>query len=212
MLDNETPEPQEGTPEESGDKPIQLTQAELNRMMAERSNRAKESANKANSERWKEVLETLGVGTEDELKTTIADYKKKREAEMTETQKLQAQLAQRDKELADAQHKADELLQQSIRKERDGIVLEALQKAGAQYPQDALVVAFNVLGVTFDVFGEDGKADEKELQRKVMEIKQARPELFRPAAQGTLSPNQGGKPVSPQKVNIQEIVKQKIKP
>lgn len=85
-----------------------FTQDEVNAFVAERARHAKSSA-------LSELLTDLGVEKVDDLKTTLQKTREREQAEMTEAQRLQAQLAEyQQKEQTWAQEKRAQALQIAV--------------------------------------------------------------------------------------------------
>lgn len=172
---------------ETGDKKT-FTQDELNAIVGERAKRSAEAA-------VNKLLETLGMKSPDELKTTLEEKRKRDEAELSETQKkdkvlekMKADLdaAQLEIQKKDEAHKAV-LMNAAIRAAAKGAhdpddVVKLLRDENA----DALTKAMNAEGVI----------DTKALDTLIADLKKKKGYLFGGQTPGSPS-NAGGKSAEP---------------
>lgn len=175
-----------------------FTQSELDAIIRDRLSRAKAQAD----DKVTSLLGELGVESPDMLKTMLSDYNKRREAEMSEAEKAQAEAERLRKELMEAKTAAEEAQRQRESDRRNRIISDALKVAGAQHPDDLLLIASN-LGLSFDnAFNENGEPVTTELQAIASKLKELRPNAFGSSAPG--SPSNAGGRVS----NTEQVMKE----
>lgn len=142
------------------------TQAELDKMFIERVNQA-ESATTA------KLLKSLGVDKLEDATAAIKDAKTLKDAQLTETQRLEKERDEARKE-AD-EHKAERLKIETERQleKRDSNIVKALTKERANNPEDLLILMTNKKpDLVKAVMKEDGSVDEKALTALILATKQ----------------------------------------
>lgn len=172
---------------ETGDKKT-FTQDEVNAIVGERAKRSAEAA-------INKLLETLGMKSPDELKTTLEEKRKRDEAELSESQKKDKAL-----EKMKADHDA---AQAELLKEREARKSEKLDTAiiaaakGAHNPK--LVVSMlrdEQADALSKAVKEDGSIDTSVLDKLIADLKKKEGYLFGGSSPGSPS-NAGGKPAEP---------------
>lgn len=203
----------ETQPEKTADKgvpdtTVTMSQEALDALIAERLRRDRESAQRKEADKLTALLQDLQIENPDALKAVVTDYRKRKEAEMSEAEKAQAALEQEQKRAAELQQKLNDMETQQRKAQRKAAVLDALRKANAQQPEDAYVIATTVLGISFDdAFAEDGTPDTKLIEQQVAKAKQDRPALFQPSAPGSPSNANGKPPVTNTQQVLETIMK-----
>ncbi len=167
--DNNNPNPGNDQGNPPGNPGKTFTQAELDQIISDRLGRERQK-----------------YGDYDELKRAANELKTLKAAQMTEAEKLQAQL----KELADA----NSSLTREVRAAR---AMGAAQKAGALYPD---AVARLLPDAAFE---EDGKG----LEAALGEIKKSYPGLFKAGAGSA----DGGAQGPPGKVDMNAMLRQAVR-
>lgn len=165
-----------------------FTQAELEKLINERLERAKKTG-------AGELLESLGVKSADELKKTLEAQRKREEAELSE--------AEKQKKAAEKAQADYDALQLELQKERDGRKQEKLDAAIAASAKGAHDVK-DVVRILRSDYGErvakamkdDGTIEQKVLDELIAEVKKSKPYLFGGAGAGSPS-NHGGKTPEP---------------
>jgi hypothetical protein len=182
----ETSSPPETPPAQTGDTGTSeqtFTQADVDRLMGERARRAKEAA-------ISDLLKDLGFDKADELKAVIADAKKRKEAEMSEAEKLQAQITALEAEKAAAESKVQEAEQRVLETRRNSAIIAAL--TGAEKPQSVLTLLekehAELVGKALTA---DGTVDEKAVAALVEAARKDYAGMFKVAGPGTGSHNGG---------------------
>ncbi len=105
-----------------GEKPLTFTQAQLDVLFAERSNRARDAA-------VKELLDKSGAKSVEELLATLSDGKKLLDGQKSEAERLQAQLQAIQEKLTAAEAaKAEALATASERLLRAAVLAEATRR------------------------------------------------------------------------------------
>lgn len=191
-----------GTPAPDTKSGEGFTQADLDRIAGNARKEGKQTA-------LKEFLTELGFEKPDDLKTLIADAKRRQEAELGEVEKATR--------LADAEKKKREELEarltqleterQQERLERQTLGL--LQTSGAKKPADVLDL-MKVRGKLADLLAEDGSVDEKKLTEAVNAFKKDNGEYFGSSSPGSPS-NTGAKPPVPSDKNLKDAVQAHMK-
>lgn len=155
-------------PPAKGVKP-QFTQEDVNRIVTERVNRAKETERKA-------LLAELESDDVETAKKRIKLAKDAEEASKSELEKRDAEIQRLTKERDDAATLARETKLSQFREKRDNVTLKAAEELGA-VDSSAVVALLAYKGSLPDVT-DDGKIDEVQLKKLVEELKKASPNLF----------------------------------
>lgn len=161
-----------------------FSQAELDRIIGERLKRAEETATK-------KLLEMAGVEKTDDLKTLVEGEKKRRESEMSATQKLEAELEKERKRAEAAETKALEVETARLEEKRNSAIKSAASDSKARYPDDAVTwlrLAENAALID-KVLDENGEPDKKALETAIAAHKKARPDYYKAQAGGVGSPS-----------------------
>jgi len=174
-----------GTTSPAPNEGERFTQDDVNRIVAERARRASESAIKG-------LLEAAGLGSADELKSLVEETRKAKEAELSQSERLQKQidaLEQRAKAAEDA-------LKEAEAKRRRDAAENALRVAASDaYDASEVVLLIRATKATEvdAILSEDGSPDEKRARALVDALKKEKAHLFKGAAPGSPS-NADGKP------------------
>ena len=183
------------TPAKGGQQPgeAKFTQADVDRIVGERAQRAAEAATN-------KLLETLGVKSADELKTVMDAARRRDEADLTEQQR-------KDKALEKANQERDALQKQldTEREARKQEKVDSIVRAAAKNAHDAnsvlLEIRANHAEALAKVLKDDGTPDERALNDLMSKVKKDRPFLF---SGGPGSPsNAGGRTPDPDAVEEQ---------
>lgn len=185
----ETPVTPQG--QSMGDNGNLLTQDEVNKLLGQRAKRAQEAT--LNS-----ILGELGVDSLDSIKTLLQDAKAKREAEMSEVEKIQQAQDKAKREAEEYRQKYEALQAQRIADKRNDVIKAALQKAGGQ-DLDNLLILINVNNSTAmdSIFDGETVSNDKELAKLVSQAQTDFARFFVTANAGSPS-NAGGTPPSSQ--------------
>jgi hypothetical protein len=181
-----------GTPPANGGQQTadekKFTQADLDKLINERLERAKKSG-------AGELLESLGVKSADELKKTLEAQRKAEEDKLSEVDKA--------KKAAEKLQQEREALQAELQKERDGRKQEKLDaaiKSTAKGAHDGdevvLLLRRNFSDRVAKALKDDGTIDQKVLDDLVTDLKKSKPYLFGGSGAGSPS-NHGGKTPEP---------------
>lgn len=182
------------------DAPKTLPQDEVNRLVGDARKQAREKA-------LADFLKELGVDTPDALKATIADAKKRAEADMTEAQKAQAAKEAAEKE-RDEIRAALEAERQARQAEKRNAAIERAAK-DAEAPEDVVTWAEkHAAELLAKTLTEDGAVDSKAVEKVVEACKQARPSWFKKTPKTPGSPSvAGGRSVEPDKAEKERIAR-----
>ena len=165
-----------------------LTQAEVDYQIKQRLDRDREA-------REKELLETLGVTSRDELKGLLEKQRKADEAALSEADKL--------KKAAETEKASREKLEQELQKERDQRKQERLDTAiiaaakGAHDPADVVrILRSDFAESVAKVMNAEGVIDAKAVETLISDLKKKKAYLFGSTSPGSPS-NHGGKTPEP---------------
>lgn len=191
-----TPVPTDTQQEKKGDKAgaavteQTFTQADVDRIAGNTRKEAKSAA-------ISELLKELGFEKPDDLKAIVSEAQKRKQDEMSEADKLRADLAKLTQERDNAAQRAQEVEAARIADKVNG-KLEALAvKARVEHPED--VVKFLRDNHSDDVnalVNEAGAIDDKAAEKLLEVVKKARPNWFAVGGPGSPS-NRDGRPVAP---------------
>ena len=112
------------TPANSGAVDRTFTQADIDRIVQERVRRAEESTRA-------KMLDELGAESFDSLTSDLSEYRKRREAEMTEAEKAAKRITALEAQLAEAQEQRTIVEHQRTIDRRNNLVAQALSAAQA---------------------------------------------------------------------------------
>lgn len=136
------------------------------------------------------LLKEFGFEKAEDLKALVEGVKKAREAEMTETQKLQSALDVATKKIKDAEDRATQFQSERRAERLDSAIKDAAK--GVQFPDDVLqYVRSNYADQLETAIDKDGKIDAKAVERLIVEVKKARPTWFTSGTPGSPSNAQG---------------------
>jgi hypothetical protein len=179
--------PTPATPPAQGEE-RRFTQAEVDVMMGERAKRAAEAA-------ITKLLTDVGYENIDGLKKDTVEARKKREAEMSEAQKAQADAEAARKERDEYKATLEAERQQRKIDKRDNAVITAAQKARAQDDRDVLLWAREYQREQLEkAVSEDGTVDEKAVNAIIEACRLARKNWFTGSAPGSPSNSDGHSP------------------
>ena len=175
------------TPEESGGSEKTFTQKDLNRILKERLDRAKESG-------VKDVLAALEVEDLETLKSSLTEFREIKDSERTELERAQERLerleSERDQLIAEKEQIAEEYLNSQR--------IQALRNASeeASDPEDVVLWAQSTRPEDFlNLVNEDGSIDPKDVTKLVAACKEAKPHYFnKKKSPGSPSNNDGKVP------------------
>lgn len=168
--------PQVAAPEPTG-QPAERTvpQSEVNKLVGQTRSQARER-----------LLKDLGFDSEDAVKAALGRLKTIEDAQKTAEERLQAEIAQRDKALADAQAENARLAQQRTETLIRAEVIAKAQAAGWRDPNDA----YRMVDLSTVKVQEDGSVAG--VAEQLAALTTAKPYLLTPT--GTLGPTNPGRP------------------
>lgn len=178
------PETSQGKPNEGKPEPT-FTQADLNKIAAQTRKEAREAEHK-------KLLEEFGADSFDTIKQLLADAKKRKEADMSEAEKLQTQLTTVTQSLEVEKAKRAELEQARIDDKRDSGLLALLDKAHDKAKVLTLIKAEKPAEVTGLM--TDGTFNQAAAEKLVADYAAANAYLFKSGAPGSPSNNDGRAP------------------
>lgn len=197
---NETPDPAPATPPEptgaaDGDAQAEptLTQADVDRIVKERLKRDRQAQE---SKR----LEDLGLESFDDLKTMLDDYRKRKEADMSELEKAQSKIADAEKKAQEAEQRAQALQAEYLAARRREVFLKVVRDNGGHDEDDLYILVTAKHGEDLNaVFGEnEATADEAKLKSFIKQVQSDHPAYFGTASAGSPSNAGGIAPNSPE--------------
>jgi small-conductance mechanosensitive channel len=179
-----------------------FTQADVDRIIAERLKRAEEAATK-------KALEKLGVENLDSAAEVLKKAKEREEADMSELDKLR-------KQIEDLSHKnkthVEQILsmqRQRLYDARDTAIKSALTTARATNPDRVFTLLNAERKAELEaVMSESGELDPKAIDKLVKEAVKEYAEFFRSQSPGSPS-NAGGTPPSADKERVQAALAQR---
>lgn len=154
----------------------------------------------------KRLLEDLGVESVDGLKSILTEAKQRKEAELSEVEKLTSQLADEKARNEKVQQQLEAVRLQQIADRRDSLIKELAKEAGAVDVEDVLLNVQKDNEALSKMVDKDGAADKKAIQTAIDGVKTAKPHLFSASVPGVPS-SKGGRPIAPDK-NALEAAKQ----
>jgi cell division septum initiation protein DivIVA len=176
---SDTPQPETKPVENTGDS-AGVPQEKVNELVGKTRQEAREKARA-------EFLQSLGFEDEGALKALLDDAKKRKEAEMTEVEKLTAKLQELQAQAKQAQDAAAAATQQARMERLTSAVKSAASEANATYPDD-VVTLLRDRGELESMLDDDGNVKAKAVTSAIEKVKQDRPAYF------TRSPQQPGSP------------------
>lgn len=178
-----------------------FSQADVDRIMAKTRKEGKSSAQKA-------FLEELEIDSLDSIKALLVDAKTRKEAEMSEAEKLQEKLVAMEASFNAEKVRAESLETARLEDKRDSGLLQLLSKA--HDPQNVLILikAQQADGVTA-LMADDGTFNSKEAETLVNEYASANAYLFTSGAPGSPS-NAGGRIPQPDTAQAEKEIMKKF--
>ncbi len=165
-----------------------FTQADVDRIVSERAKRASESA-------ISKFLEQLGVSNADEAKATIEAEKKRKESEMSDLEKAQAEIESAKQVAEEALAAKTALEAQILANGRKQAFLKAVGNSGGQNADDLFILVQAKHGNDFvSVFGDDSTPDDKKMEAFIKQVQGSFPTYFGSAGAGSPSNAQGVAP------------------
>lgn len=175
------------TPDKGGQQEKTFTQADIDRIINERLRRAEDTAQAR-------LLEALGVDKLDTAKTQLEDARKRREAEMSETEKEREARLAAEKKLADFQAELQTERTARLHDKRDNALAQALAAAGAIDADEVVtVLKAKSSGDVEALLTAKGELDPDAIKALVDKARAERPHHFRPGGVGSPS-NRSGEP------------------
>jgi hypothetical protein len=165
-------------------QPSGVPQDTVNKLVGEARKSGRETAVKT-------LLEELGLESLDTLKALVGEVKTQRDKDMTEAQKLQAQLEQERKAKAELDSKV-QALQSQFLNERKRTTFEAVAKsAGVKQADDLLILVKAKKQAEFDaLFDDNGATTDDKMKAFLKDVQTVFPAFF--GAQGAGSPSNSG--------------------
>jgi outer membrane murein-binding lipoprotein Lpp len=143
------------------------------------------------------VLKDLGFEDLDKAKAALAKAREVEEGQLTEAQKLQAQVEKLSNDLKTATDRAAQAETERLKDRLDGVIASEARDAKAQHPDDVIDWIRTKSGEDLSkLVGEDGKVDAAAIKALVEKAKTARPTWFNTGGPGSPS-NKGGKVPEP---------------
>jgi hypothetical protein len=193
-----TPDTSQGKDE--GTKERNFTQADLDTYAGKARTEARAAAQK-------KFLEDLGIESVDSLKSILEDVKKRKESELSESQKLQQQIEAANKKVQEAEQRAKDTEAKYLAEQRRSAFESAV---GGNNPKRVYALIQLEKPADFAaVFGEDATPDKGKLDALIKQVQADYPEYFGAAGAGSPS-NAGGvaptaqKPIEDARKEIQK--------
>lgn len=182
--DTERQEPTGTAPESSGHE-MTFTQADIDRIAGERAKRAAEAA-------ATKLLAKLGVEDADTAAALLAEYRQRKEADMSEAEKATAAIDAARKEAEALKAALEVERKQRIADKRDNALAQALASAQAIDADDVVLwLQRNAQDAVSALVQNDGTIDPDGVTALVAKARSERPHFFRPGGPGSPS-NKGG--------------------
>lgn len=137
------------------------------------------------------LLGDLGVESPEALKASLEDYRKLRESQMTEAEKMKAALEAAQQRAQAAEASLQEMQAQMRQREVHDAIRRAAQEAKARYPDDVIAWAQTAKGNLETLLDKEGGVSPKAISSLIDEVRKARPEWFLTGGPGSPS-NAGG--------------------
>jgi hypothetical protein len=147
-------------------------------------------------------LGDLGLESRDALKTLLTEHKQRKEAEMSEVEKLQAKLADAEAKREQAAMELESMRLQRIADNRDGVIKDLAKTAGAIDTDDILLALHKDATALAALVDKDGTPDTKAIEKAIGIVQTAKPHLFSANVPGVPS-SKGGKPIPPDKAKLE---------
>ena len=194
--------PEQETPTGGQADTKSFTQAELDKMFADRAKQAKQSAQA-------DLLKALGVDDLDALKTLLKEAANLKQAQMSESEKLQAEAEKAAKRAAELEAALNAERQAARESKRDAAIKEAAKSV--ENPGDVVVWAqANAADQLAKTLTDDGAVDDKAVKELVEACRKARPNWFTAGGPGSPS-NHDGKVPNPLDKQRKDILQNRPK-
>jgi hypothetical protein len=151
-------------------------------------------------------LGDLGLESRDALKALLTEHKQRKEAEMSEVEKLQAKLADVEAKREQVAQELDSMRLQRIADNRDGVIKELAKVAGAIDTDDILLALHKDATALAALVDKDGTPDTKAIEKAIGIVQTAKPHLFS-ANVPSVPSSKGGKPIAPDKAKLEAATK-----
>lgn len=176
--------PEQETPTGGQADTKSFTQAELDKMFADRAKQARQSAQA-------DLLKALGVDDFDALKALLKEAASLKQSQMSESEKLQAEADKAAKRAAELEAALNAERQAARESKRDAAIKEAAKNV--ENPGDVVVWAqANAADQLAKTLTDEGAVDGKAVKELVEACRKARPNWFTAGGPGSPS-NNGGK-------------------
>lgn len=191
--DNSNPQPQNtATPPETPNAGG-FSQADVDRIITERLKRDRE----AQQAKW---LESLGVTSLDDAKTTLEKQRKADEAALSETQKLQAQIEAANRKVQEAEQRAKDIESKYLNEQRRGVFESAITANGGNNAKRVYaLLQMDKPDDFLSVFGDGAIPDDAKLKALIKQVQADYPEYFGNPGAGSPSAAHGINPTSAQR-------------
>lgn len=130
-----------------------------------------------------DFIKSVGFEKPDEFNSFIEDAKKRQQAEMSDTERVKAELEAERQKTAKAIEAAERAEARRIEAIRNAAILTAAQAANAKVPEDVLL--FAQTQDTSALIGEDGEPDKKAIAQLIDTVKKDRAYWFGNGGSGT---------------------------
>lgn len=191
MAGEQDNERQPGTaPEPGGAAPKTFTQADMDRIINERLRRAEDTAEAR-------LLERLGVDKLDTAKAQLEDARKRREADMSETEKEREARVKAEQKLAEFEAQLATERTARLHDRRDNALAQALAAAGAIDADETVTVLKAKNAADIDaLLTAKGELDPDAIKALVDKARAERAHHFRPGGPGSPSNRLGEPPAA----------------
>lgn len=187
--DNVTPPVTTDTAPSNSGAGVTLTQEALDKMIADRLKRDRDTQRKA-------LLEELGYDDPAKLKADIAAKRQRDEAELSEVEKAQKLAEKAQSEAQTLKQQLDDERLERVKDRRDTAIENAATSAHAHKPKAAIRwAADEAPDLLTKCSNEDGTVNTAEVGKLIEAWKKAEPHQFQSGGAGSPS-NFGGKPLS----------------
>lgn len=136
-------------------------------------------------------LRELGFEKPEDLKAIIEAERKRKESDMTETQKAAAEAERLRKENATLQEQVKNAEKARREDQVQNAIRAAATAAKAQYPDDVIEYARKLNSNLDSLIGDDGKVDQKAVEKLIEGTKKDRPTWFGGSNPGSPSASNG---------------------
>lgn len=194
---NVTPAP-ETQPDKIG-VAAKFTQEDVDRILADRLKRAEESVSKR-------LLGDLGVDSLEAAKNALKAQQEAEEGKKSAIEKAEARAQTLEKQLADALAQIKAFGDKERVRTRDTAIQSALTNAKAREVDNLFIIIEKKLADDVAaVLGEDGKVNDKAVEKLVAKVKSDYASYFTPQSPGSLS-NRNGVAPDPQRQSREQVL------